>query len=75
MRSEFTWPAVIVVLLIAAISGLLYFTTRTTPGAEGVDGSGGGGEVKTVTLKDGTQCAVLIGYQKGSISCGWKSSK
>ena len=32
----------------------------------------GGGEVQLITLKNGTRCAVLIGFQKGAISCDWE---
>jgi hypothetical protein len=29
-------------------------------------------KLKQITLDDGTPCAVLVGYRKGGISCGWK---
>ena len=32
----------------------------------------GAAEIKLVTLSDGTKCATLIGYNKGSIHCNWK---
>lgn len=37
-----------------------------------IAGGGGGGNVQLVTLKDGTRCAVLIGYYKGGITCDWR---
>lgn len=33
----------------------------------------GTGDVTLVMLRDGTKCAVLIGYSKGAISCDWRS--
>lgn len=32
------------------------------------------GEVTEVTLKDGTRCAVLLGYNRGGISCDWENN-
>jgi ferric-dicitrate binding protein FerR (iron transport regulator) len=33
---------------------------------------GGLGNVRIITLEDGTKCAVLVGTNKGAISCNWK---
>lgn len=41
-------------------------------GAVDVANGGGSGTVQLIHLKDGTPCAVLIGYKKGSIDCGWR---
>ncbi len=60
----------LLVATIAALSGC----TMTSPGAQDVSGSAGGAEVKVITLDDGTRCAVLVGYQKGAISCDWNRS-
>lgn len=30
------------------------------------------GTVQEIVLKDGTKCAVMVGYNKGAISCDWK---
>lgn len=38
-----------------------------------VEALGSIGFVQEVTLKDGTKCAVLIGSQRGGISCNWKN--
>lgn len=40
-----------------------------------VSGADGIASVQEITLKDGTRCAVLVGYQKGAISCDWNGSK
>lgn len=40
-----------------------------------VMGAGGSANVQEVVLSDGTRCAVLVGYQKGAISCDWNGSK
>lgn len=39
-----------------------------------VSGAGGSGSIAIVTLPDaqGTKCAVLLGGNKGGISCDWK---
>lgn len=44
------------------------------PSANGIAVSNGDGqaEIQVVTLRDGTRCAVLIGYRKGAISCDWR---
>jgi hypothetical protein len=31
-----------------------------------------GGDVMEVTLKDGTRCAVLLGANRGGITCDWQ---
>lgn len=56
----------------------LIFAVGCAPSAgtnlQDVSNSGGSGSVQEIYLKDGTHCAILIGYYKGSISCNWKSS-
>ena len=44
----------------------------TTQGAKNIGGSGGSAEPKEIMLSDGTKCAVIVGYGKAAISCGWK---
>ena len=58
-------------LLIGSIYTAL-LEIPTSKNAIDVSGKDGSGEVKYVVLADGTKCAVLIGYQKGAISCNWK---
>jgi hypothetical protein len=31
------------------------------------------GSITSINLKDGTQCAVLVGSSKGAIDCDWKT--
>ena len=57
----------ILTLAVLALSGC--YNSGDTQ-AEVFDGMGAG-EVKLIRLTDGTKCAVLIGYQKGAISCDW----
>lgn len=64
--------AVCLIFLLGGLSCLLISGCSPSLGATDVSGSLGGAEVKIVTLDDGTKCAVLIGYQKGAISCDWK---
>lgn len=33
------------------------------------------GDVVEVKLEDGTRCAVMLGHNKGGISCDWKGAK
>lgn len=40
-----------------------------------VSSRGNYANVEEYHLPDGTRCAVLIGYQKGGISCDWGSSR
>ncbi len=44
----------------------------TTPGAIEVSGAFGQAEVTLIHLEDGTRCAVLVGTNKGALSCDWK---
>lgn len=57
-------------VLIAVLSGC----GKTEVTVDGTIISNGVAEATVVehTLSDGTKCAVLIGYQRGAISCGWK---
>lgn len=57
---------IVILLLTCFLSGC------KSEGATDVSGSSGSGEVKIVYLEDGTKCAILIGYQKASMSCNWK---
>jgi hypothetical protein len=40
-----------------------------------VGGEGGSASIQEITLTDGTRCAILVGYEKGAISCDWNGSK
>lgn len=59
------------VLIVVAALALAGCSKLGTNGGTAVQGMGGSSSVQEVTLKDGTRCAVLIGYQKGGIDCGW----
>jgi len=49
-------------------------TATSVPGGIEVSNGFGSAGVQEITLPDGTKCAVLIGYYKGAISCGWLES-
>ena len=51
-------------LLTAVLAGC-------SKGENTVSDGWGEADVKSVTLKDGTRCAVLIGAYKGGITCDW----
>ena len=52
--------------LVIALSACEKTTTQSVSSMSGAAG------VQLITLEDGTKCAVIVGYQKGGISCGWK---
>jgi hypothetical protein len=43
-------------------------------GSVSIESMGGSGTVDLVTMRDGTKCAVLIGYYKGAIHCDWRGN-
>ena len=50
---------------------------QTRTGSDGstlISNREGAGSITEVRLEDGTRCAVLIGYNKGGISCDWQGS-
>jgi len=57
-------------LIVTALAGCSYAPEETATGIS-VGAAGGSVEVQEVRLKDGTRCAVIIGYEKGAISCDW----
>ena len=61
-----------VVFLVTCCTGGCY---TTTPGQIEASGAGGSAVVEMHTLPDGTRCAVLVGYQKGGITCDWESTR
>ena len=44
----------------------------TTPHGVTVPDTQGAASVHLIVLSDGTRCAALVGYYRGSISCDWK---
>lgn len=57
-------------LLTAVLAGCA--KTEATKDGNLISNGAGEATVTDHTLSDGTKCAVLIGYYKGAISCGWK---
>ena len=55
------------------LAGCSYAPAETATGIN-VTAGGGSGEVQEITLKDGTRCAVVMGYEKGAISCNWRGA-
>lgn len=60
-----------IVIFALVIAGALAGCSKGDTQASISDGWGDA-DVKLVTLKDGTRCAVLIGLYKGGIHCDWK---
>jgi hypothetical protein len=65
----------IVGCVLVTACGPSYVNTQTaSDGSIYINNRAGGGSITEVRLKDGTKCAVLIGYSKGGISCNWQGS-
>lgn len=62
---------IIFAILLLALAGC----GSNDPNAKRVSDSGGAADVKLIELEDGTKCAVLIGYQKGALSCDWEGNR
>jgi hypothetical protein len=56
-------------LLLTVLGGCDAAPEQTASGAVLTAGDGYG--VQEFTLKDGTQCAAIIGYQKAALTCDW----
>jgi hypothetical protein len=63
------WLSVIAALSLVACEGGV---GTTADGAIAVASVASYGEVREISLSDGTKCAVLLGSNKGAISCDWK---
>jgi hypothetical protein len=61
----------IILIMAVLVAGCTGPVSQTSDGV--VSNGSSNGSVSIVNLKDGTKCAVLIGYYKGAISCDWKS--
>ncbi len=62
-------------LLAMAAAVLLAACTRTVePMPDGTIGIGNTTTVHSITLSDGTRCAVLVGTYRGGISCNWRTA-
>lgn len=61
---------ILLLIIVITISGC---GGTPTPGTETQVSNGkGSADIKLVKLSDGTKCAILIGHNKGSITCDWK---
>jgi hypothetical protein len=69
---EWAMAYIIGSFIIITFVALYFYPASDTIKGRDVSGADGKGEVKLVVLEDGTKCAVLIGYNKGAITCNWK---
>lgn len=66
----------ILVCLLVILAVLLCDCSRSpTPTEIGIEvnAADGSAMVQEVFLKDGTRCAVIVGYSKGGIDCEWRN--
>lgn len=60
-------------MIIVVLVGCGMSQNSSKAGITVTDGVGSAA-VQEITLSDGTRCAAMVGYQKGSISCNWKGN-
>jgi len=58
------------IIVISVISGCSSGASVDENGV--VSDAGSNASVTLITLKDGTKCAVLVGANKGALSCDWR---
>lgn len=66
-------PVLILVGIAALLFGALIYVDVTKSDVRSATGDSA--NIIEYKLEDGTRCAVLIGYNKGSIDCDWGYGK
>jgi major membrane immunogen (membrane-anchored lipoprotein) len=66
--------AIVSCVLVTACGPSHVQTQNASDGSIYINNRDGAGSITEVRLEDGTRCAVLIGYNKGGISCDWQGS-